>query len=390
MHPYVIKVPLGVRSYTISIGGNLLSRLGHECKRLYLGQRCAVITDRNVAPHYGQAAVENLEAAGFEPILITVPAGETAKSLKVVASCYDQLAEQRLERKSFVVALGGGVVGDLAGFVAATFLRGIDFVQIPTTLLAQVDSSVGGKVGVNLKAGKNLVGAFYQPRFVLCDLETLETLPVREYRAGLAEIIKYGIIHDVELFRRLEQAMPKLLQREPDTLASVVARCCQIKAGVVGQDETESGLRAILNFGHTIGHALEAVSGYGKFLHGEAIAIGQLLAAKLSAELLGLPQRDVERIAVLFEKAGLPTHIKLSPAQQEKLFEAMRHDKKVSEGIVKFVLVNKIGQVSFGQAVPLDLVEKALVEPPIQTASAEPSAGANAAPAALRTPHSAF
>src|SRR5437773_3751336 len=331
---YVIKVPLGVRSYTISIGGKLLSRLGHECKRLYLGQRCAVITDRNVGPHYGQAAVENLQAAGFEPTLITVPSGETAKSLKVVASCYDQLAEQRLERKSFVVALGGGVVGDLAGFVAATFLRGIDFVQIPTTLLAQVDSSVGGKVGVNLKAGKNLVGAFYQPRFVLCDLETLETLPVREYRAGLAEVIKYGIIHDVEVFMRLEQDMPKLLQREPDTLASVVARCCQIKAGVVGQDETESGLRAILNFGHTIGHALEAVSGYGKFLHGEAIAIGQVLAAKLSAELLGLPQRDGERSAALFAKAGLPTHFQLKPAQREKLLEATRHDKKVSEGIV--------------------------------------------------------
>ena len=387
---YVIKVPLGVRSYTISIGNNLLSRLGHECKRLYLGQRCAVITDRNVAPHYGQAALENLEGAGFEPTLITVPAGETAKSLKVVAACYDQLAEQRLERKSFVVALGGGVVGDLAGFVAATFLRGIDFVQVPTTLLAQVDSSVGGKVGVNLKAGKNLVGAFYQPRFVLCDLETLGTLPVREYRAGLAEIIKYGIIHDVELFRRLEHAMPKLLQREPDTLASVVARCCQIKAGVVGQDETESGLRAILNFGHTIGHALEAVFGYGKFLHGEAIAIGQVLAARLSAELLGLPQRDVERMAVLFEEAGLPTHVKLDPAQREKLLETMRRDKKVSEGIIKFVLVNKIGQVSFGQAVPLDLVEQVLAEPPIQTSGSEPSTGADAAHAALRAPHCGF
>src|SRR5438874_4555475 len=387
---YIIKVPLGVRSYTISIDNHLLERLGQECKRLYLGQRCAVFTDRNVAPRYSEGVLQSLKTSGFEPTLITVPAGETAKSLKVAAACYDRLAEQRLERKSFVVALGGGVVGDLAGFVAATFLRGIDFVQIPTTLLAQVDSSVGGKVGVNLKAGKNLVGAFYQPRFVLCDLETLETLPVREYRAGLAEIIKYGIIHDVELFRRLEQAMPKLLQREPDTLASVVARCCQIKAGVVGQDETESGLRAILNFGHTIGHALEAVSGYGKLLHGEAIAIGQVLAAKLSAELLGLPQRDVERIAVLFEKAGLPTHIKLNPAQREKLFEAMRHDKKVSEGIVKFVLVNKIGQVSFGQAVPLDLVEKALSDPPIQTAEAEPAAGTNAEQAALRAPDCAF
>src|SRR2546429_8943385 len=303
---YVIKVPLGVRSYTISIGNKLLSRLGQECKRLYLGQHGAVITARNVAARYGEVAVESLKACGFEPTLITVPAGETAKSLRMVASCYDQLAGHRLERKSFVVALGGGVVGDLAGFVAATYSRGIDFVQVPTTLLAQVDSSVGGKVGINLKAGKNLVGAFYQPRFVLCDLDTLETLPVREYRAGLAEIIKYGIIHDVELFRRLEQAMPKLLQREPDTLASVVARCCQIKAGVVGQDETESGLRAILNFGHTIGHALEAVSGYGKFLHGEAIAIGQLLAAKLSAELLGLPQRDVARIARPFGQARRP------------------------------------------------------------------------------------
>src|SRR5947207_8920154 len=207
---YVIKVPLGVRSYTISIGNDLLARLGNECKRLCLGRGCAVVTDRNVAPHYGEVAMQSLNESGFEPILITVPAGETAKSLKVVASCYDRLAEHRLERKSFVVALGGGVVGDLAGFVAATYVRGIDFVQVPTTLLAQVDSSVGGKVGVNIKAGKNLVGAFWQPRFVLCDLDTLETLPARELRAGLAEIIKYGIIHDVELFKRLEQVMPKL------------------------------------------------------------------------------------------------------------------------------------------------------------------------------------
>src|SRR5439155_9436378 len=324
---YVIKVPLGVRSYTISIGNQLLARLGQECKRLYLGQHCAVITDRNVAARYGEVAVESLKACGFEPTLITVPAGETAKSLKLVASCYDQLAEHRIERKSFVVALGGGVVGDLAGFVAATYSRGIDFVQVPTTLLAQVDSSVGGKVGVNIKAGKNLVGAFWQPRFVLCDLYTLETLPAREYRAGLAEVIKYGIIHDVELFKRLEQVMPKLLQRDPDTLSSVVARCCQIKAGVVGQDETESGLRAILNFGHTLGHALEAVSGYGRLRHGEAISIGQVVAARLSAELLGFPQKDVQRITELFKKTGLPTHVKLNEAEREKLAETMKHDK---------------------------------------------------------------
>src|SRR6266511_2573164 len=215
---YVIKVPLGVRSYTISIGNHLLPRLGHECKRLYLGQRCAVITDRNVALHYGEAAVESLKMSGFEPILIAVPAGETAKSLKVVASCYDQLAEHRLERKSFVVALGGGVVGDLAGFVAATYLRGIAFVQVPTTLLAQVDSSVGGKVGVNLPAGKNLVGAFHQPRLVLCDLKTLDGLPPRELRAGLAEVIKYGVIYDAAFFDRLEVLLPRLLKRQSGAL----------------------------------------------------------------------------------------------------------------------------------------------------------------------------
>src|ERR1044071_939699 len=210
MQPYVIKVPLGVRSYTISIGSGLLARLGHECKRAYLGQRCVVITDRNVAPHYGAVAVHALKAAGFDPVVVTVPAGETAKSLKVVASCYDQLAEHRLERKSFVVALGGGVVGDLAGFVAATYLRGISFVQAPTTLLGQVDSSVGGKVGVNLKAGKNLVGAFHQPQLVVCDVATLRTLSRREFRSGLAEVIKYGIICDSELFARLEQDMEAL------------------------------------------------------------------------------------------------------------------------------------------------------------------------------------
>ena len=375
-----VHVPLGERSYAIQIAPGLLSRLGGECAALKLGSRCAIISDANVAKRYARAAERSLRAAGFDPIVIKVPASERAKSLRIVNACYDQLSTHRLERKSFIVALGGGVVGDLAGFVAATFLRGIDFVQVPTTQLAQVDSSVGGKVGVNLKSGKNLVGAFYQPRLVLCDLDTLESLPAREFHAGLAEIIKYGIIHDVELFKRLEQVLPKILQRDPDTLSSVVARCCQIKAGVVGQDETESGLRAILNFGHSIGHALETISGYGKILHGEAIAIGQVVAARLSAELLGFPQRDVERIAGLFEKAGLPTHAKLNPAQRERLFSAMQHDKKVSDGIVKFVLVNKIGQVSFGQAVPVDLVEKVLAQPPVQTAGGDSGSGTGVPP----------
>jgi 3-dehydroquinate synthase len=273
------------------------------------------------------------------------------------------LAAHRLERKSFIVALGGGVVGDLAGFVAATYLRGIPFVQAPTSLLAQVDSSVGGKTGVNLRAGKNLVGAFYQPRLVLCDLDTLKTLPKREYVSGLAEVIKYGIICDAVLFAQLERNLPKLLKRDVATLRDVVARCCEIKADVVGQDETETGLRAILNFGHTIGHAIENSSGYGKFLHGEAIAIGQVAAAKLSHKILGLPSAEVERVEKLFVSAGLPAKIKLNPAQRKKLFAAMKLDKKVSAGEIKFVLAKKIGKVAWGQQVSTEMIEAALAAP---------------------------
>jgi 3-dehydroquinate synthase len=344
----IVQVPLGNRSYAIKVGGGLLARLGAECAQLKLGQRCAVITDSNVGKHFAKAALKSLSASGFETVLITVPAGEKSKRIAVVEKCYDQLASHRLERKSFIVALGGGVVGDLAGFVAATYLRGIPFVQVPTTLLAQVDSSVGGKTGVNLKAGKNLVGAFYQPRLVLCDLDTLKTLPKREYISGLAEVIKYGVIYDAILFAQLERNLPKLLQREATTLATVIARCCEIKADVVGQDETESGLRAILNFGHTIGHAIENSSGYGKFLHGEAISIGQVAAANLSRKILGLPSGDVARIEKLFVQAGLPVKIKLNAAQRKKLFAAMKLDKKVSGGEVKFVLAEKIGKVKFG------------------------------------------
>jgi 3-dehydroquinate synthase len=356
----IVNVALGERSYDIKIGTGLLYRLGVECARLGLGTRCAIISDTNVAPRFGSTAQKALSKAGFAPTLITIRAGETAKSLKTVEACYDQLAAQRLERKSFIVALGGGVVGDLAGFVAATYLRGVPFVQVPTTLLAQVDSSVGGKVGFNLKAGKNLVGAFYQPRLVLCDLRTLVSLPMREYRAGLAEVIKYGIIYDARLFQQLEHELPKLLRYDPRTLAAVVARCCEIKAEVVQQDETESGLRAILNFGHTIGHALEAISHYGKYLHGEAISIGQVAAARLSAEILGLPAPEVERIERIFQRASLPTRLELKAPQRKKLLSAMQLDKKVSGGEVKFVLASRIGAVEFGQRVPAAAIERTL------------------------------
>jgi len=356
----MVSVPLGKRSYAIKIGGGLLARLGGECARLKLGARCAIITDTNVGKRFAKAAFNSLANAGFSPSLIVVPAGETAKSLKTVQTGYDLLAAHRLERKSFIVALGGGVVGDLAGFIAATYLRGIAFVQVPTTLLAQVDSSVGGKVGVNLKAGKNLVGAFYQPRLVLCDLDTIATLPEREFRAGLAEVIKYGIIYDARLFAQLERDLPKLLRREPKVLAAVVARCCEIKAEIVGQDETEGGLRAILNFGHTIGHAIENISGYGKYLHGEAIAIGQVAAAKLSAPLAGMSGRDTGRVRDLFKLAGLPYFIKLNAIQRKKLFAAMKLDKKVSGGEIKFVLAERIGKAVWGQRVPEDQIRQIL------------------------------
>ena len=357
-----VKVPLADRSYPIRIGNGLLAELGPQCARLKLGRRCAVISDANVARRYRKPALASLKAAGFDPLFLSQPAGEKAKTLKNVQACYDQLAKHRLERGSFIVALGGGVVGDLGGFVAATYLRGIDFVQVPTTLLAQVDSSVGGKVGVNLPAGKNLVGAFYQPKLVLCDLDTLDTLPAREGRAGLAEVIKYGIIYDAKLFRRLERELPKLLAHDPATLTAVIARCCQIKAEVVGQDEKEAGLRAILNFGHTIGHGLEAISKYGKYLHGEAISIGQVAAAKISQELSGLSAGEVARIEALFAEADLPTRVKLNAAQTKRLLAAMKLDKKVSGGEIKFVLAKAIGRVITGQRVPEAAVRQALLD----------------------------
>lgn len=355
-----VKVSLGTRSYDIKIGPGLLASLGANCAALKLGQKCAVVTDTNLAPRYAKPALASLKRAGFDAVLVTVPAGETAKRLKQVEACFDQLAAHRLERKSFMVALGGGVVGDLTGFVAASYLRGIPFVQVPTTLLAQVDSSVGGKTGVNLAAGKNLVGAFHQPRRVLCDLDTFRTLPEREFRAGLAEVIKYGIIYDAHLFARLERDMAQILRRDSVALAHIVARSCEIKAHVVSQDETESGPRAILNFGHTIGHAIEAITSYGRYLHGEAISIGQVAAAHLSAAWQGLPAKDVERIRALFVTAGLPVSIALTSARRAKLLAAMTLDKKVSGGEIRFVLAERIGKVTWGCSVPIAAVHRAL------------------------------
>ena len=355
----IVKVPLGRRSYEIKIGRGLLTRLGHECARLELNPRCVIVSDRHVAPRYGHVAQAALAKAGFEAAQVTIPAGETAKSLKTLAACYDRLAAQRLERKSFIVALGGGVVGDLAGFLAATYLRGLPFVQVPTTLLAQVDSSVGGKVGLNLAAGKNLVGAFHQPRLVLCDLDTLASLPMREFRAGLAEVIKYGIIYDAGLFRRLERDLPKLLGRDPSTLAAVVARCCEIKADVVRQDERESGLRAILNFGHTIGHALESETKYHSLLHGEAVAWGMIAATNIALSVGRTDSVTAGRIADAVLSLGRLPEVNVS---SKKILARLQSDKKTQNGVVHFILPREIGKVEVASDVPESAVVDAVEE----------------------------
>lgn len=356
----VVNVNLGKRSYPIKIGAGLLENLGRECEGIFGKGSCAIITDTNVGKLYAARAVESLSKSGFSPFVITIRAGESSKNLRVVERCYNELANKRVERRSFIVALGGGVVGDLAGFVAATYMRGIGFVQVPTTLLAQVDSSVGGKVGINLRSGKNLVGAFYQPGLVLCDLNTLSTLPQRELRAGLSEVIKYAVIYDEQMFGQLEKCIKDLVGKDAEKLGNIIARCCEIKADVVSQDETESGLRAILNFGHTIGHAIEAISGYKKYLHGEAVAIGQVAASHIATKVMGFAEADASRVKELLRSAGLPVSIKLTSLQKKRLFDAMRLDKKVSGGEIKFVLPEKIGAVKWGQKVPMPVIEEAL------------------------------
>ncbi|MBN2163846.1 MAG: 3-dehydroquinate synthase [Pontiellaceae bacterium] len=354
---YDVPVHLGDRSYEIHIGAGVLARLGALCAGTGLKGKCLIITDENVGSLYSETAVASLESAGFTVSVATLPAGEQTKCGDQVFSLYSRCIDAGLDRKSFVVALGGGVIGDLAGYVAASYLRGIPFVQVPTTLLSMVDSSVGGKTGINLPEGKNLVGAFYQPELVLADLDTLKTLPPREYRAGLAEVVKYGIIYDGPFFDFLEENIGPLSDVEnAELLARVVGRCCEIKADVVAQDEREGGLRAILNFGHTAGHALEKVAGYGEYVHGEGVSIGSIFAARASVVLTGLPQGECDRIEKMFTDLELP--VRAPEYEWPKLRDAMKVDKKTVGGMPKFVLASNIGTVSFGEDVPEELMEK--------------------------------
>ncbi len=337
-----VTVPLGERSYPIFIGRGELKSVGERMKRVGLVGKAAVVTNPVVGGLYGEALLESLKAAGFEPVMIEIPDGEEHKTINVASTIYDDLVANRFERGSPVVALGGGVVGDIAGFVAATFLRGLPYVQVPTTLLAQVDSSVGGKTAVNHPEGKNLIGAFYQPKMVVIDLELLESLDKREIRTGMAEVIKYGVIRDETFFSFLEEHCEEVMALG-DGILHAVRRSCEIKADVVSADEREGGLRAILNFGHTLGHAIEAVSGYGEYRHGEAVAMGMVFAAELAMNMGLCGEKTCERIKALLLRAGLP--VALPPISMDTLLKSMELDKKVLNKRIRFVLVEDIGRV---------------------------------------------
>lgn len=348
-HPVAIEtvtVALRDRSYPIVIGPQLLGSLGGRLAAMQLDLKVAVVTNPIVRQLYGAPVLESLTAAGFQPTVIEIPAGEEHKNFAWLTFLYDRLLDARLERNSTVVALGGGVIGDLAGFAAATFLRGVPFVQVPTTLLAQVDSSVGGKTGVNHPQGKNLIGAFYQPRLVLADVGTLRSLPRREFLAGLAEVIKYGVILSPDLFDLLEAELPRVLDLDAAVLTEVVRVCCALKAMVVGEDERETGLRSILNFGHTMGHAVESLTEYKRFLHGEAVAIGMAFAAHLSNVRGHCSEESVTRIVQLLKRAGLPVEIPQELLGRH-LALAIEADKKVSGGKIKFVCISEIGRTVF-------------------------------------------
>jgi len=346
----IVPVTLGERSYPIAIGPGLLARMGEFLQPLGLGRHCVVITDLNVERHYAAPVRRALATAGFVSELLSVPAGEPSKSLRQVSRLLEKLPAMKLDRRSFVIALGGGVVGDLAGFVAATYLRGIPLVQVPTSLLAQVDSSVGGKVGVNLPQGKNLVGTFYQPRLVVADTNTLQTLPERELRAGFAEVIKHGAICDEKFFAWLEAHSSRVLRLESDAVIHAVRRCGEIKAAVVAADEREGGRREILNYGHTIGHAMETLTAYMGLLHGEAVAMGMCCASRLSVQRAGLSVEDSKRLCNLVAESGLPSRLG-EKFQLEDLLEVMSLDKKARNGKLRFVLLQRLGEAFVSDAV---------------------------------------
>ena len=336
-----LRIELGDRGYDIHVGDGLIDKAGELIAGASKGRAAAIVTNRRIGDLYAGRLVESLKKSGISAGVITIPAGERYKTLGTVARVYEKLLDLRLDRGGIVIGLGGGVVGDLAGFAAATYLRGVDFIQAPTSLLAQVDASVGGKTGVNLSRGKNLVGAFHQPKIVIVDVSVLRTLPAREFRSGLAEVIKHGIIRDGDYFEFLEQNLPRIKRLDPGVLERTIARSCEIKADVVRQDERESGLRRILNFGHTVAHSVESLTAYRKYRHGEAVGIGMVSAALVSREMGLTTSETVERIVRILKASGLP--YKLPELSHAEIVSAMGFDKKVSHGKLHAVLIRGIG-----------------------------------------------
>jgi len=355
-----IPVRLGSRSYRILVGTGVLTHAGAELGRLKVGRKVALVTDPGILKLHGETVAESLRVAGFEVTTVLLPEGERAKTLEVAASTWDRFLEAGLDRSSTVVAVGGGAVGDLAGFTAATYMRGVNFVQVPTTLLAQVDASIGGKTAIDHARGKNMIGAFHQPRLVLADTTTLLTLPEREYRSGMAEVIKHGIVLDAAYFAQVEREAAALRTREPAVLTGIVAGSCRLKGSVVERDEQEAELRHVLNYGHTIGHAIEAVTGYERFAHGEAVSLG--IAAEASiAERLGLAKPGTrERQLAALDAVGLPVRGAGEPP--ERVVETLSRDKKSRDGRVPFVLAPEIGAFRIVYDVPRATILDALAD----------------------------
>jgi 3-dehydroquinate synthase len=354
-----LRVTLPRQSYDIHIGRGLLSQTGEKLKELGFSRRAVIITNPAIGALYAAALRRGLESAGFEAVLLEVPEGEKYKTLSSAGFLYRALSRQGAERMTPVLALGGGVIGDLAGFVAATYMRGVPLVQVPTTLLAQVDSSTGGKVAVDQGRLKNIVGSFYQPSLVLADISTLKTLPGSEFNNGMAELIKHAIIRDKELFARLEGGLGLLRSMDGDFLEEVIYRSVGIKAGVVEKDERDMGLRNILNYGHTVGHALESVSGFA-IKHGSGVAIGMVAATLISQRMGFLAADESDRVIRLIKNAGLPASHSL--ADSGKIMRALQQDKKRAGGRVRFILLRSIGEVFLSDQVDLSLVEEVVKE----------------------------
>jgi len=352
-----VRVRLGNNSYNVIIGVGLLAQTGARLRELGFSGKAAIVTDSRVKNLYGNALNQSLTGSGFEVLLIEIPQGEEQKSLETAGRLYNELTDFYAERNTPILALGGGVIGDLTGFVAATYMRGVPLIQIPTTLLAQGDSSIGGKTAVNHGRLKNKVGAFYHPRLTISDISTLKTLSPRELSDGLAEIIKHGVILDSEFFSYLEKNLAKIRALDEPVLEKIVARSVAIKAGVVEKDELDLGLRNILNYGHTVGHAIESVSGL-KIWHGEAVAIGMLAEAAISNKMGTFDETELRRLEAVIAGAGLPTRI--PSLEIKELLQAMRHDKKIVQGKIKFVLPKNIGEVFITDEVSSTIIEQVL------------------------------